>query len=655
MTLTHAIYGSTTGLGDFRILAATPRFDERLGSTIIYYSNLEGSARSTEFAPIFSFYAAAENVWVFSRTLCLGPTPRGNDYLVHAIVLDAAALATLDFKPFALEDARLFARTKPIDGTVLQPLPPAMVSTRAFTFDDASIASCIRSLASGPLRLRIADGVRGAEVCREIHESLPPDDRLATTFCTRFSYGRNLGFRLAAFAPEDEGRVRETAPNAALTDFLPAAATSDAFDRWTAEVRRQADLDLVGLSVTGGAKEALALIDGVRRLRLWTSHGGSDITHLENAAALVLRRENREREVVRSVLAGALAVDLTARVRRGEAFGDCAQLCEGIDPKVRREAVQWIRELQATPAEAWMAEVLLLLPDGSQAEVTEALQRTAKRRPMLAELFKQSAGVFRAFLATVLARLRGRFGAEGASVAAAVVPQLTGDRDAVLAFVRVMEETALADADRGRQTAWLLAIVRDLFAKASLAAAIPARIILTAGLLPVIDDAEIETFAPAFLVVEEKLAAALAATAATERPRLYHALVNVVRLRLAEGWTLASPSAVDVVRRVLVGGSEVGVPASQLTIIAFLAATVIPAQDLLLVIERLVSGGVSDAQAALLLRVLQRISRRGGAVVNARRETLRALCEAAGKRAPANVWSRLSWYLRLRTLAEVAR
>ena len=76
-TLPHAIYGSATGLGDYRILASTAPFDDRLRSTIIYYANLEGSARSTPFEPIFSFYSLGDNRWAFSRTLCLGATPRG--------------------------------------------------------------------------------------------------------------------------------------------------------------------------------------------------------------------------------------------------------------------------------------------------------------------------------------------------------------------------------------------------------------------------------------------------------------------------------------------------------------------------------------------------------------------------------------------------
>jgi hypothetical protein len=635
MMLPHAIYGSASGLGDYRILASTAPFDDRLRSTIIYYANVEGSARSTPFAPIFSFYALGEHLWAFSRTVCLGPTPRGNDYLVHAIVLDAAALARLDYKPFALADARLFASKKPAEGSVLKPLSLESVSgVGRWAFGNsraAEIASCIRGLARGPLRLRMPEDA--AEVCREIHESLPPDDRLSTTFCTRFSYGRSLAFHLAAFAPEDESRVRETAPNATLMDFSPSTAVPDLFDRWTSEIRGQADFDLIGLSVLRDAREAFALIDGVRQLRLWTSHETADVKGLEKAAALVLRKENRGREVVQGVLPGALAVDLVARVRGGESFDECARLCSEIEPAVRQAAVQWLRELKTTPAEAWMAEMLLLLVDGSLAEVAEGLKRV-----QLAS---------RPFLTTLFARMRDRFGAEGASVAAAAAPSLAADRDALLGFVRAMEETG--------SRAWLLAIVRDVYAKAGIAPAIPARIILTNGLLGEMMDAEIETFGPAFFVLEEKLANVLANTPAADRPPLYRALAKVTQARLREGWTPASPAAADVLRRVLAGGAEAGAELAHLTIIAFFATAqrnAGHAQEVIHVIEHIADAGVTEAQAALLLRTLQSLAR-GGDAVTVQRRTLVALYQAARRRAPQNVWNRLSWHLRMRTLSEV--
>ena len=99
----------------------------------------------------------------------------------------------------------------------------------------------------------------------------------------------------------------------------------------------------------------------------------------------------------------------------------------------------------------------------------------------------------RPFLSALFARMRDRFGADGARVAAAAAPLLSGD--ALLGYVRAMEETGSRD--------WLLAIVREV---SGIAPAIPARIILSNGLLPAMTDAELATFAPAFFVLEEKLA-----------------------------------------------------------------------------------------------------------------------------------------------------
>lgn len=652
MTLHHAIYGSATGLGDFGILASTAGLDERVRSTISYYANLEGSARSTPFEPIFSFYTLGAGLWAFSRTLCLGPTPRGNDYLVHAIVLDAAALARIDYQLFALADARLFTSRKPVAGSVLVPVPDPGAASRAFRFDYAAIASCIRALARAPLRLRMDDDREAAEVCREIHESLPPDDRVATTFCTRFSYGRNLGFELAAFVEADEPRVRETAPGAVVTGFPPPAAAPDLFDRWTSRFRGQPDFDLVGLSVRGDVREAFALIEGVSQLRRWTAHDAEpDMNVLGKAAALVLRKENRGRDVVQGVLPGALAVDLAGRVRGASTFEECARLCDEMAPAVRRAAVEWLRALKTTPAELWMAEMLLLLPDAPLAELAEALRRT-----QLATIYTQNANAFRAFVTALLSRIRVRFGVDGAAVAAAAAPLLAADRDALLGYVRAMEETVARDTDRARQEAWLLAIVRDVFSQAGIAAAIPARIILTNDLLPSIDDAEVETFAPAFFVMEEKLASVLAATAASQRPVLYRALANVAQARLREGWTAETPAAAEVLRRLLLGGIEARTHPSQLTIIAFLASTVVPARDVASVIEHIAASGPTPSQAALLVRTVQTLGRRGAKDARISRGTLTTLLEAARRRRPPQtLWSRLGWYLRMRTLTEIAR
>jgi hypothetical protein len=658
MTLPHAIYGSTTGLGDYRILASSAQLDERLRSTIIYYSNLEGSARSTPFAPIFSFYALGDDLWAVSRTVCLGPTPRGNDYLVHAVILDAEQLASLEHRPFALVDAQMFISHKPHDGSVLQPLSFAAIkhSKRAFRFDSTSIASSLRALSRGPLRLRIDDDQHATDVCREIHESLPPEDRRSTTFCTRFSYGRNLAFALAAFTAEDEPRVREAAPDAAVADFPPPRESAmDLFDRWATEVRGQADLDLIGISILRDPNEALALVDCVQRLRHWSAQDGDgDIRALEKASALVLREENRARAIVQSVLPGAWAVDLSARIRAGEALEACTRRWNEIESAVRRDVVLWIQELQTTPVEAWIAEMLLLLTDRSAADVSEGLQRLERDRALLAALFVQDATLFRRFLATLFAQLRDRFGADGAPLAMAVAPRLAAHRDALLTFVRVMEETASSDADPDRRTAWLLTITGDTFLGTNIAPAIPARIILSNALLPSIDDASVEALAPAFFILEEKLAGALATTPAQARPTLYRALANVLQMRLREGWTPRSDAATDIVRRVLVGAVQADADPVTLTIITFLASRSVAASDVVLAIESVAARGATEAQASLLLRTLQSLGRRREATTSVSRATWIALLTAARHRPPQSLWNRLSWYLRVRALTEVA-
>ena len=653
MTLPHAIYGSATGLGDFGVLAATTGLDERVRSTISYYANIDGNARSAEFPPIYSFYALGSGLWAFSRTVCLGPTPRGNDYLVHAIVLDAAALAGIDYKPFVLADARFFTSAKLPAGSVLQPLPDPDPSARALRFDATPIASCLRALARGPLRLRM-DG-DATELCREIHESLPPDDRLATTFCTRFSYGRNLGFRLAAFTAEDERRVLETAPDATVIAFPPPTAAPDLFDRWASDCRGRADFDLVGLSLLSNARETFALVEGIGQLRKWTARDAEpDMRVLEKAAALVLRPENRGRAVVQDVLPGALVVDLAALVRTGAAFEECVRLCEETSPPVRRAALEWLRALRTAPAELWMAELLLLAADAPLEDVAQALLRTARKRALLAEVYSQNANTFRAFVTTLLARMRDRFGVQAAGVAAMAAPLLAGDRDALLGYVQAMEEAVARDVDRARREAWLLAIVRDVFSNTAIGPAIPARIILANDLLPSITDAEIATFAPGFFLMSEKLAGLLAATPPSQQPALYRALADVAQFRLREGWTASTPAAADMLRRVLAGGVEVGAPIAQLTIIVFLASTVLPSAEVAKAIESIAAGKPSPSQATLLVRTLQSLGRRGAKDRIASGNVSKLLEAACRRKAPPDVWNRLGWYLRIRTLMEVA-
>ena len=139
---------------------------------------------------------------------------------------------------------------------------------------------------------------------------------------------------------------------------------------------------------------------------------------------------------------------------------------------------------------------------------------------------------------------------------------------------------------------------------------------------------------PAFFVLEEKLANAVANTPAAERPALYRVLADVAQTRLREGWMPTT----DVARR-RDGWWDRGGRAER----AFDDPRV-PCPHRA-VIEHIARNGVTPEQAALLLRVLRSVS--------VDRTTLIVLRETARRRPPQNIWNRLRWHLRMRTLSEV--
>jgi hypothetical protein len=663
------------------MLAASRRFDDRLRATILYYANLEGSASSELFAPIHSFFAIGAEDRVFSRTIYLGPTPRGNDYLVHSIILGKADLAALDYQPFRLEDAGAFTLEKPAQGTVLIPVEIESlrsVAPHTIALDSPTIASCLRALARRPLRLRVDDPATAGAICRAIHESLPPTDRVQTTFCTRFS--RKLDFQLAAYVADDEGRVRQQSAGAELIQFPPPpnSGTKDFYDRWAAEARGEPDFDLVTLSILREPEETFALIEGVRKLRLWTTGPAVDVPHdlasLKKPAALVLLDANRNRAAIQSVLPGALAVDLSSRIettlRTGGSFEPSAQNCSDMPPAVRRNAARWIRSVSTTATQAWIAEALLLLPDANLGAVLDVLQRDDRGRLMLIQLQKENATAYRTLAGTVLARMRDRFGIEGGRASASVARRLADESDALLSFVRVMEETAARDTDRARQTAWLLAIVRDVAHQTALPPQVPARIILANNLLGLIEDEiapdEIETLASALIRMEEKLAPALDAIEPATAPRLYRALASALHDRIQVPWTPQTLPAIDVVKRLLLGAA-IGiqldgdaVTSHRLTVLAFLAASIfsddaraVLADAIGEVVDTLVQLGVDETEAVLLIKTIQKLSRIGKGT-RVRRRTILTLRESVRGRKPAeSVLMNLRWHLRMCTLLEV--
>ncbi|MEP7010580.1 MAG: hypothetical protein ABJC13_09680 [Acidobacteriota bacterium] len=214
--LEQAIYGSRSGDRDYRILAVSPGVARADRDLIEQHANLGGTALTGE--QVEPFYSAFPldprgGRHAFARAVVLGRGGRGNDYLVHALILSPALLQTLRGDLFLLADAGLFAESKP-DGEEL-PAPDLdlrrweLASRRVCGADVSgeialeNLAPLLAALTLGPLAVQVAEGSLALSLCRALLSTLPPDDRTSFAFCSRFCQPRALPYRFSAFVPED--------------------------------------------------------------------------------------------------------------------------------------------------------------------------------------------------------------------------------------------------------------------------------------------------------------------------------------------------------------------------------------------------------------------------------------------------------------------
>lgn len=676
ITVDHAVYGSSGGLGDYRILATSSGFDDRAREVLNLSASLGGAALDAPFSPIFSFLIVDPERRIFTRTLFLAPTSRGSDYLVHAIVLDAVALARVRHRVFALEDAQLFIGVKPTLGSELPQLDIAALRVRPTPregIETAHVAACLRALAKGAARVRLNDAAYAVGLCRAMLETLPPEDRLRTSFCTRLSYGRSLPFRFAAYTPTDAALVREhAARNAVFLDLTSAApvAPPDLYDRWCTEVGDSTDGELLGLSLLSGPAEAFTLLDSVRTLRRAATGDlllpGGELAALHAAAGVILHPRNRPLAApALKTLATAVQLCQCAREAfdNGTSFDGCARIADLLEPDERQDAVRVLREMKPAPDQCWLAEVLLLLPDADSSVILECLRRRrAGDRLNLTRLHAQHASGYEAFIRTVLGRLRDRFGPAGASIAATLALEFSGDRSTQLFFVTLMEATAADDVDRPRQVAWLLAIVRNVVRPASLPPQVAVRIMLVHRLLSEFQDFdELVPLASTLFAMEGRLAAALIDTPPLA---VYRVLVYAARRRLA-GSMPFTPEGLGLLDRICRGAASALPDANQtqlavdLTAVVYLATTVLQgvarvqlSAALLASVDALARSALTEPQAMLLVRTLQRLSRSDSAGVSVRARTLTAIARAGWRaRSSGPHWNPWRWHLRMQAFS----
>jgi hypothetical protein len=216
LRLEQAIYGSRSGDRDFRLLAASPGVARADRDLLEQHANLGGTALSAErVEPIYSAFPLdpRSGRQAFARAVVLGRGGRGNDYLVHALILSPALLEKLRGDLFLLDDSGLFGERKP-DGEELPALDldPGrweLASRRPCGADRPMevglehLAPLLAALAEGPLAVQVAEGTLGLALCRALLSALPPDDRVSLAFCSRFCQPRALPYRFSAFVPED--------------------------------------------------------------------------------------------------------------------------------------------------------------------------------------------------------------------------------------------------------------------------------------------------------------------------------------------------------------------------------------------------------------------------------------------------------------------
>jgi uncharacterized protein (DUF2267 family) len=284
--------------------------------------------------------------------------------------------------------------------------------------------------------------------------------------------------------------------------------------------------------------------------------------------------------------------------------------------------------------------LLLRLPDDSLDAMAESLKRTDPLGP--------GAAAYRAYLSTIMAGLRDRFGTAAAARLAAIHAELPAE--ARMHFVQVLEEASPQDPEATRAQ-WLLAIAR---AK-SITPAVAGRIVLTHRLLDSLNDEEIGALAPVFLGMEEKLSQALPAI--PEGAAIDRALASELKNRLRTGWKPRTSFAGEIVRRIFLGASTGHFPrrtAADLTIAAFLInrrddraqfSSALPTA-----IERLTRSDLTPDQATLLIRARFRLGR-----VSVKRRTLHSLDRAARRRKPRSVLNSLWRHVRHTALSEVRK
>ncbi len=473
LRLEQAIYGSRSGDRDYRILAASPGVARADRDLLEQHANLGGSAlTAAAVEPIYSAFPLdpRSGRHAFARAVVLGRGGRGNDYLVHALILSPALLQTLRGDLFLLADAGLFGDRKPegeeLSALDLDPGRWEVASRRACGADRPAelalenLAPLLAALAEGPLAVQVAEGSLALSLCRALLSILPPDDRVNLSFCSRFCQPRALPYRFSAFVPED----RPLAERYLRGAVRPLAAEGKGpIAEWLAAAKAGFE-PLFGLSLLRDPQRAVAQIRLLGAPPEATVRGRAAGPFLD--LAIARHPANAPLARVSAKLLGILAHSLEQFAQAALEAGDPAALfAECGKSLTQAPAAELIKELRAgSGLAARTAEIAVALSVADPAPFRRIFDSADRSlADWVEELLAGAPGLALPFLALAFSRWReldGNASLSGIMALLAVLPADLPIHPALAAIERAAPDTS--DDSRAERRAWFRSYLKLL-------------------------------------------------------------------------------------------------------------------------------------------------------------------------------------------------
>ena len=309
LSIEQAVYGSRSGDRDYQTLAVSTRLARDERDVFEQHANLGGTALSgADVPPIYQFFSLGHERHGFTRAEIVPGGARGNDYVVHALILGTEVLQTLRGDLFLLDDLGLFSAKKPTGNE----LPSLALDARQLEeaashemgrdlhrgLELSHLATLLATLADGsPLATPIADGTFAVHLCRALLSALPPDDRLRWSFSTRYSQPRTLPFAFAAFVADDRPLV-ERYQRGALRPLTAAAETNAAVSQYLATLERGLEPAL-GFSLLADPARGAKIAKHLAALQTGESLRTEDGANPEAAVAVKIASDRRNEALPR--------------------------------------------------------------------------------------------------------------------------------------------------------------------------------------------------------------------------------------------------------------------------------------------------------------------------------------------------------------------